>query len=188
MAIKQYLRLTSDMLMVVFIPFFIVLFIEFVLRLGMGPFTEHISLESAVCASLVAICSFVWIKKGMILGFIPIFIASVIMLLLHGSAASLRFRFFYCFISVLLLTFIAVFMYAISRISRRRSVSYARTVMLFFVSIIVFVGGMGLIEFLFGFLKPDIGMLKSFLLGVRSGLLLGCGVSVVVLLISQRNS
>jgi hypothetical protein len=188
MAMRQYLRLTSDMLMVVFIPFFIVLFIEFVLRLGMGPFTEHVSLVSAIFASLVAICSFVWIKRGMILGFIPIFIASVIMLLLHGSTATLRFRFFYFFISILLLTFIAICIYAISKVSRARSVSYARTVLLFFFGVIVFVGGMGLIEFLFGFLKPDIGMLKSFLLGVRSGLLLGCGISVVVLLISQRNS
>lgn len=188
MAMKQYLRITSDMLMVVFIPFFIVLFIEVVLSIGMGPFTESVSLVSAVFASLVAICSFVWIKKGIILSFIPVFIASVVMLLLHGSIATVRFRFCYSFVSILLLTSIAILTYALFRVSRTRSISYVRTVMLFFVGVIVFTAGMGLIEFLFGFFMPEVGALKSFLLGISNGLMVGCGVSVALLLIAQRNT
>jgi hypothetical protein len=176
------------MLMVVFIPFFIVLFIEFMLRLGMGPFQEQVSLVSATFASLIAICTFVWIKKGIIFGFIPIFGASVLMVILQGIPGGLRFRFFYFFISFLLLTFISILVYALSRVSWKRGVSHARTMVLFFVGVAIFVGGMGLIDFLFGFLKPGIGMLQSLLLGARTGLMLGCGVSIGILVIAQRKT
>jgi hypothetical protein len=176
------------MLMVVFIPFLIVLFIEFVLRLGMGPFAEEVSLVSGVFASLVAICSFVWIKKGIILGFIPIFAASILMVLLQGTMTVLRLRFFYFFASFLLLTFISILIYAMSKVSRKHGMSYGRSIALFFIGILIFIGGMGLIDFLFGFLNPELGMLQSLLRGIRSGLMLGSGVSIVVLLLSQRNT
>ncbi len=184
---KQYLRLSSDILMVVFIPFLVVLFIEFVLRLGMGPFAENVSFVSAIFASLIAVCAFVWIKKGIILGLIPIFIASTAMVFLYGTEFSLRLRFFYFFASFLLLTLSAILMYAMARISRRHSMSYVRTIALFFIGVLFFMGGMALVDFLFGFLNPEIGMLQSLLLGIRSGLMLGCGVSIVVLLLSQRD-
>lgn len=188
MVTKQYLRLSSDILMVVFIPFLIVLFIQFVLRLGMGPFAENVSFVSATFASLIAICAFVWIRKGIILGFIPIFIASTVMVFLYGTEFSLRLRFFYFFASFLLLTFISILMYALSKVSRKHSVSYARTIALFFISVLIFMGGMALVDFLFGFLNTEIGMLQSLLLGIRFGLMLGCGVSITVLLLSQRDT
>lgn len=186
MAMKQYLRLTIDMFLVVFIPFLIVLFMELVLRLGMGPFSEHVSLVSAVFASLIGICSFVWIKKGMILGFIPIFIATVLMVILQGSMAPLRFRFFYFFVSLVLLSFASVLIYAISRVSRKHGISYGRGIAIFFLGVLIFIAGMGLIDLFFGFLRSEIGVVQSLLLGIRSGLMLGCGVSVVILLFSQR--
>jgi hypothetical protein len=56
------------------------------------------------------------------------------------------------------------------------------------MGVIIFIGGMGLIDFLFGFLNPELGMLQSLLRGIRSGLMIGSGVSMVVLLLSQRNT
>jgi hypothetical protein len=154
MVMKRYLRLISEMLMVIFIPFFMVLFIELALRLGMGPFAENVSLLSAVFASLISLCSFVWIKKGIILGCIPILVASVLMVFLSGTVDALRVRFFYFFASMFLFTFISILIYAISNVSRKHGVSYARTIAVFFVGVLFFVGGMGLIDFLFGFLDP----------------------------------
>lgn len=185
---KQNLRIPMDLLLAAFVPFLAVLFIEFVLRLGMGPAAEEVSLLSPVFASLIGICSFIWIKRGIILGFIPIFAGTVLMLVLEGSMSTLRLRFFYFFFSFLLLTFVSMLVFAMAEASRKRGGSRGRTIALFFIGILAFVTGMGLIDFLFGFLNPDLGMVQALLLGVRSGLMLGCGVSVVVLLLSQRNT
>ena len=128
------------------------------------------------------------IEKGIILGFIPIFAASVLMVLLQGTMTALRLRFFYFFAAFFLLTFFSILIYAMSKVSRKQGVSYGRSIALFFIGVVIFIGGMGLVDFLFGFLNPELGMLQSLLRGIRSGLMLGSGVSIVVLLLSQRKT
>jgi hypothetical protein len=187
MQLKASLLISRDVLTVTFVPFLIVLFVEFVLRFGMGPFVEKVSFFSATFASLIALSAFVWIRKGIVWGFIPIIVSSGIMVFLHRILPAVRLRFLYFFLCFFLLTFLSVLVYAVAKVSRRHSSSYARSIAVFFMAIIMFLGTMAIVDLLFGFLDPEMAMVQSLMQGIRSGTILGCGVSMVILLLSQRD-
>ena len=183
---KKYISPFYESLYVVFVPFLIVLFIEFVLKFGLGPFENGLSIFSAVYASIVAICFYVWIKKSIIFAFFPIVIFSIIIVKFFRDAPVTFPRFFCTFISLLILSFFSVIGYAFSMVIRRHSTSYSFSILQFLVGLFIFVCGMVLVYISTNFCNPDLSLVMSLLAGIKEGLPLGCGVSVIIVMLSQK--
>lgn len=183
---KNWLNYLSEIVLVVFIPFFIVLFIEFVLKIGMGPFVERISFFFATFAAILGLSSYVWIKKGIIFGLVPILLSPLVLMFFFTGQSFLRIRFFYFLISAFTLTFISILIYAISKVVKKRTSSRVLSILLFFLSVIVFVFSLSMIEIIFGHFNSHITITQSLVSGVRGGILLGSGVTIVLLLLAQR--
>ncbi|MCK4575768.1 hypothetical protein KAU34_05135 [candidate division WOR-3 bacterium] len=183
---RNYLFLFYEILRVAFVPFIVVLFIEFILRFGMGPFIEELSFNLAVFASIIAICSYVWIKRGIIYAFFPVIVSSVVIALFRNGEMSLIFKLIHYFISILILTFISVLIYAISKVIRKHGSSYHYFILQFFLGIFLFVLFTPLINIALGFLNPQVTIIHSLVSGIRDGLVLGSGVSIIVIILSQK--
>lgn len=175
-----------ETLSILFIPFLIVLFIEFVLRFGMGPTVERISFFSPIYASLIAICSCLWIKKRIIFAFIPMVLFSVIIAIILKGESTVVCKFLYFFISLFILSFFSVIGYAFSKVIKKHGSSYSHYILKFFVGLFIFVCGMLIIHFFSGFLNSQITVVKSLISGIREGLLLGSGVTIVIIMLSQK--
>lgn len=175
-----------ETLTIIFIPFLIVIFIEFALRFGMGPTVERISFFSPIYASLIAICSCLWIKKRIIFALFPMLLFSVIIAIFLKGEYTKIYKFLYFFISLLILSFFSVIGYAFLKVIKKHGISYSHYILQFFVGLFIFVCGMLIIHFFSGFLNSQITVVKSLISGVREGLLLGSGVTTVIIMLSQR--
>jgi hypothetical protein len=183
---RNFLGYLSEITTAVFIPFFIVLSIEFVLKIGMGPFVEKISLFFPIFASLLGLSTYIWIRKGIIFSLVPILLSPLVLMLFFIPELSPRVRFFYFLISVFILTFVSILVYAVSKVVKKHSSSRVLSIVLFFVGILVFVLAFSVIDIVFSLFNPPTPLTKSLVHGVQGGLLLGSGVTIVVLLLVQR--
>jgi hypothetical protein len=183
---RNYRIILLEMLTVIIVPFVIVLFTEFVLRFGMGPFTERLSYFFAITASLISICMYVWIERGIAFSMIPVLISAIILSIFYMAEESFRFRFFYFFVSILVLAFGSILTYSISKVSKKSGISHTRSIIIFFTGLVIFIAFLFIVDVFFSFLSPRISIVQGMISGVRTGLILGSGVSIVTLILSQR--
>ncbi len=185
---KKSLYPFYETLTVIFIPFLIVLFIEFVLRFGMGPFVEKVSFFSAFYASIIAVCSYVWIRKKIIYAFLPVILFSVVIALLFKDETTMVCRFLYFFISLLILSFVSVIGYAIFKVIGKHSISNPLYILKFFVGLFIFVCGTFIIHILSGFFNPHLSVVQTLISGIKEGLLIGSAVTVVTIILSKKTN
>jgi hypothetical protein len=183
---SRFLPIFYDVLIIIFIPFLIVLFIEFVLRFGMGPFVERISFFPAIYVSALAVCSFTWIRKKIIFAVFPMLIFASAFGFLMGNGNSAALTILYYFLSFFILSFFSVIGYSFSKVINTYGKSQVRYIIQFFTVLVIFICGMFLVQIVAYFFNP-IPIISKFLLeGLRKGFLMGCGVSVAILFMSQR--
>lgn len=183
---KTFLYYFYEILAVVFIPFLVVLFIEFVLRIGMGPFVERLSFFSGIYASIIAVCSYVWIRKKIIFAFLPIILFSIIIAIFFKNEITMISRLLYYFMSLIILSSFSIITYAISKVIRKHNTSYSIYILQFFVGLFIFLCGMSIAHILSSFFNPQVTIVQSLISGVSEGLLIGSGVTIIVIMLSQK--
>lgn len=186
MSKSRFLSIFYDTVTIIFIPFLIVLFIEFVLKFGMGPFEEHISFFSAIYASAIAVCSFIWIRKKIIFAVLPMLIFASIFGFVFNTGSSSALTIFYYFLTFLVLSFFSVIGYAFSRVINNYGKSQVRYIIQFFTVLAIFICGMFMAQIVTYFFNP-IPIISVFLVeGLRKGFLLGCGITVAILFMARE--
>jgi len=75
---KEFLSTIREMSVAIFVPFIVVLFIEFIQKLEVQPFFDRATFFMPVYASIIAICSYVWIRKGIAASFFAVVIFAVL--------------------------------------------------------------------------------------------------------------
>jgi|GEM_PF-5060309 len=183
---KRYLHTFYETMSVVFLPFLIVLFIEFVLKLGMGPNVRLISFFPAIYASVIALCSFVWIRKKIIYALIPVLLSSVVFATFGKNGSAVIVKGIYFFVSLFVLSFFSVIGYALSKVIATYKVPRIGYFLRFFTGLFVFVCGMILVHIFSGFQGPETTIVESILYGLVNGFPVGCGVISVIMILSER--
>lgn len=183
---KKFLNTFYEIIVTCFIPFIVVIFIEFVLKLGMGPSVERLSFFLPVYASIIAICSYVWIRKGIIFAFFPIILFTVIISIFYKGEITMGRRLLDFFLSLVFLSSASIISYAISKVIREYRSSYSFAILQFFVGLFVFICGMFIVHFISYFISHQMTMFQSIISGIGKGLLLGSGVIIVIIMLAQK--
>ncbi len=183
---KRYLHIFYETILVIFLPFLIVLSIEFVLKLGMGPNVRVVSFFPAIYASIITFCSFVWIRKKIIYALIPILLSSVVFAIFNKNGSPVIVKGIYFFVSLFVLSFFSVFGYALSKVIATYKPSRIGYFLRFFTGLFVFVCGMILVYIFSGFQDPETTIVKSILYGLGNGFPVGCGVISVIMMLSEK--
>lgn len=183
---KGNLNVLYEIIAVCFIPFIVVIFIEFVLKLGMGPFVERLSFFLPLYASLISICSYVWIRKGIVYAVLPIIVFSLLISLYYKNALTIFSKIIYFFISIVVLSFTSILCYAFSKVIGKYRSSYTSYVLQFFIGLFFFVCALLIIHITRSFSVVQITMFQSAISGVREGLVLGSGVIIVIIILAQK--
>jgi len=184
---KGNVNFTYEFVAVCFIPFIVVIFIDFVVKLGLEPFIEKISIFLPVYASIIAVCSYVWIRKGIIFSFIPIISFTVLIPVIFRSKIHIHYSFLFYFLSLFVLSFVSVLNYAIMKtISTHRS-TYSFYMLQFLTGLVIFTSGALLVNVCYGFFNSGLSILQSLLFGLKDGISLGTGIITVILVLAQKD-
>ncbi|OQX51951.1 MAG: hypothetical protein B5M53_09940 [Candidatus Cloacimonas sp. 4484_209] len=153
----------------------------------MGPFVEKISIFLPVYASIIAVCSYIWIRKGIVFSFVPIISFTILIPVIFRSKVHIPYSFLFYFLSLLILSFVSVLDYAVTKtISAHRS-TYSFYILQFLTGLVLFTSGVLLINVCYGVLNPGLSIIQSLLYGLKNGIPLGAGVITVILVLVQKD-
>ena len=185
---KKFLSTIREMSVAIFIPFIIVLFIEFIQKLELQPFFDKNAFFMPVYASIIAVCSYIWIRKGIALSFFAVVIFAVLIAVFNRGEDSFVFSCVFYFSSILFLAFFSTLTFTIGKVIGKHRSSYYAYITQFFSGICIFIFGTLMLQLTRSLFDAQTSVVQSTICGIRQGLLLGSGVIIAIIMLPQGKS
>ncbi len=182
---KEFLSTIREMSVAIFVPFIVVLFIEFIQKLEVQPFFDRATFFMPVYASIIAICSYVWIRKGIAASFFAVVIFAVLIAVFNRGEDSFVFSCVFYFASILCLAFFSTLTFTVGKVIGKYRSSYYSFVVQFFSGISIFIFGTLMLQLTRSLFDIQLSVVQSIMCGIRQGLLLGSGVIISIIMLPQ---